>query len=100
MMYLLDKSHTHKINFAKDLRAQKLTKLEEEICRFDAVLDSIQKLMPDDMRVYDYIVQVRDAMFKLQQSMRGYEIVEFACSRLEDITMTEDIDYYSSWGDD
>ena len=43
----------------------KISRLEEEICRFDAVLDSIQKLMPEDMGVYDHIVQVRDAMFRL-----------------------------------
>jgi hypothetical protein len=51
--------------------------------------------MPDDMRVYDYIAHVRDAMFRLQQSMHGCEIVEFACSGLDDTTTTiEDIDNF------
>jgi predicted ATP-dependent serine protease len=64
----------------------KISRLEEENWRFDAVLDSIQKLMLEDTGVYDHIVQVRDAMFRLQQSMRGCEIAEFAYSGLDDIT--------------
>lgn len=63
----------------------KLTLLEEEICRFDRVLDRIQLLMPDDMRVYDHVVQVRDAVFRLQQSLHKCEIIEFACGGLDDV---------------
>ena len=77
-MCLVDKSHTHKINFATDLGAQKLTKLDEEIVRFDSVLDRIEKLMPEDLKVYDRIVEVRDAIFRLLQHMRGLDILEFA----------------------
>jgi hypothetical protein len=99
----INKAHSHKINFANDLHTQELTKLEEEIAQFDSVLDRIQRLMPEDMRVYDHIAQTRDAMFRLQQSMRGCEIVEFACSGLDDTTTTtteEDIDYFSWRRDD
>ena len=70
----------------------KISRLEEEICRFDAVLDSIQKLMPEDTGVYGHIVQIRDAMFRLQQSMHGCEIAEFACSGLDDITTATSTD--------
>jgi hypothetical protein len=70
----------------------KISRLEEEIRRFDTVLDSIQKLLPEYMGVYDHIVQVRDAMFRLQQSMRGCEIAEFACSGLDDITTATSTD--------
>ena len=75
-MCLVDKSHTHKINFATDLGAQKLTKLDEEIVRFDSVLDRIEKLMPEDLKVYDRIVEVRDAIFRLLQHMRGLDILK------------------------
>ena len=37
--------------------------------------------MPEDMGVYGHIVQVRDAIFRLQQIMHGCEIAEFACER-------------------
>jgi hypothetical protein len=68
------------LTVAEDSRTPnvKLTKLEQEIASFDSVLDWIQKLMPDNMRVYDYVVQARDAIFRLQQAMRGLEIIEFA----------------------
>ena len=57
----------------------KLTKLEEEIIRFDSVLDRIQKVMPiHDLRVYDKIAHVRDVIFQLQQMLHNCEIVEFA----------------------
>lgn len=75
----------------------KISRLEEEICRFDTVLDNIQKLMPEDMEVYDHIVQVRDAMFRLQQSMHGCEIAEFACSELDDIITATSKDDDSFW---
>jgi hypothetical protein len=61
----------------------KLTKLEQEIAHFDCVLDWIQKLMPDNLRVYDYVVQTRDAIFRLQQAMRGLEIIEFSAPWIE-----------------
>ena len=54
-----------------------MTVLEDEIARFDAVLDRIQKLMPQDMKVYDRVVEARDAVFRLQQKMQGCEIIEF-----------------------
>ena len=54
----------------------KISRLEDEIARFDAVLDHIQKLMPEDLKVYDRIAEARDAAFRLQQ-MRGCEIVVF-----------------------
>ena len=78
----------------------KISRLEEEIRRFDTVLDSIQKLMPEDMGVYGHIVQIRDAMFRLAQSMHGCEIAEFACSGLDDITATSTDDSFWRRDDD
>ena len=34
--------------------------------------------MPQDLKVYDRAVEARDVIFRLQQQMRGCEIVEFA----------------------
>lgn len=56
----------------------KLTKLDEEIVHFDSVLEQIQERMPEDLRVYEAIVQARDYIFRLQQIMHGCEIVVFA----------------------
>jgi hypothetical protein len=58
--------------------AIKITKLDEEIARFDAVLDRIQKMVFDDLDVYDRVVEVRDAVFRLHNQMHNCEIVEFA----------------------
>jgi hypothetical protein len=66
-----------------------LTLLEEEIAHFDAVLDRIQKLMPQDLKVYDRVVEARDVMFRLQQQMRGCEIVEFCAPWID----SDDISY-------
>jgi hypothetical protein len=66
-------------------RAKKISRLEDEIARFDAVLDQIQKLMPEDLKVYDRIVEARDAAFRLQQQMRGCEIVVLTNSGLDDV---------------
>jgi hypothetical protein len=63
----------------------KLTLFEEEICRFDSILERIQKVFSEDLKVYDRVVEVRDALFRLQQQMRGLQIVEFACSGLDDV---------------
>jgi len=76
----------------------KISTLEEEICRFDSMLDRLQKLMPEDIRVYDHIVEVRDTIFRLQQSMRGCEIVEFASSGLDDVITPAD--WFWRGGDD
>jgi hypothetical protein len=34
--------------------------------------------MPEDMKVYDRIVEAQDALFRLQQQMHGCDIVHFA----------------------
>lgn len=65
--------------------AIKISSLEEKIRDFDSTLVNIQELLSDDIRVYDNVVEARDAIFRLQQAMRGCEIVEFATSGLDDI---------------
>jgi hypothetical protein len=73
-----------------------LTKFESEIRRFDAVMDLIQKFMPDDCKVWDRIAVVRDAVFKLQQQLHGVEIEVFAAPWID----PEDIEFpYESPGD-
>ena len=79
------------ISFSSKTKTKKVIKLEEEIAHWDSVLDRIQKVMPEDMRVYDHVVQARDAAFRLQQAMRGCEIVEFATSGLDDMAYSESI---------
>lgn len=71
---------------ATQRRKIKISQLSLEIARFDGVLDRIQKLMPDDIEIYDRISEARDALFRLQNQMRGCEIVEFASSGLDDMT--------------
>jgi hypothetical protein len=66
-------------------RAIKISRFDDYIHAFDSVLDRIQKVMPDDLKVYERIVEARDAVFRLQQQMHGCEIVEFACSELDDV---------------
>ena len=83
-MCLVDKSHTHHIRFSKDLHAQTLTKLEEEIAMFDSVLDRIQRLILDSMHLYVHIIQIRHAIFRLEQGMQGCETVEFAAPWIEE----------------
>jgi hypothetical protein len=63
---------------ATNIKFSYLTKFESEIRRFDTEMDLIQKFMPDDWKVWDHIAVVRDAVFKLQQQLRGVEIEVFA----------------------
>jgi hypothetical protein len=53
------------------------TKLDEEIVRFDSVLDRIQKMLFEDMNVLDLIVEIRERIYRLHNLMHGCEIVEF-----------------------
>lgn len=91
-----------------------LTKLESEIRRFDRVMDLIQKFMPDDCKVWERIAVVRDAVFKLQQQLRGIDIEVFAAPWIDpqdigfpynspaDIFWNrreEDAEYYAEEGD-
>jgi hypothetical protein len=62
----------------------KISRLEDEIARFDAVLDHILKLMPEDLKVYDRIVEARDAAFRLQSQMHDCEITEFCNSGMDE----------------
>ena len=81
---------------ATNIKLSYLTKFESEIRRFDTVMDLIQKFMPDDWKVWDRIAVVRDAMFKLQQQLRGVEIEVFAAPWID----PEDIGFpYESPGD-
>lgn len=63
---------------ARAIKFSRLTKFEDEIKRFDAVLDRILRVMPQDVKVWDRVAEVRDAVFRLQQQLRGCEIAIFA----------------------
>lgn len=67
--------------------AIKISQLDEQIRAFDCVLDRIQILLSDDIAVYDYVVQARDAIFRLQQAIRGCEVIDSppATSGLDDM---------------
>ena len=81
---------------ATNIKFSYLTKFESEIRRFDTVMDLIQKFMPDDWKVWDRMAVVRDAVFKLQQQLRGVEIEVFAAPWID----PEDIGFpYESPGD-
>jgi hypothetical protein len=55
-----------------------LSSFDREIRNFDVTMDLIQEHMPEDLKVWDRIAVVRDAVFKLQQQLRGVEIEVFA----------------------
>jgi hypothetical protein len=55
----------------------KLAILEHEIVKFDSVLDRIQRHFPSDVRIWDYIANTRDALFRLQQSLHGLDVIDF-----------------------
>jgi hypothetical protein len=60
-------------------RAIKITRLsEEEIQVFDSKLGKIQTLVfpDDDLKVYDRICEVRDALFRLDSQIRGCDVAE------------------------
>ena len=54
-----------------------VTNLDEEIVHFDTILERIQEMMPEDFKIYNAIVSIRDYIFRLQQMMHGCEVVEF-----------------------
>jgi hypothetical protein len=62
---------------------RKLILLDEEIVRFDAVLNRIQRLMPEDIGLYALITLIRDTIFQLHNKMHHCEIVDFANSGLD-----------------
>ncbi|MDQ3969649.1 MAG: hypothetical protein M3275_14795 [Thermoproteota archaeon] len=61
----------------------KITRLDEGITRFDAVLDRIQKLLFGDLDVHQRIVEVRDAIFRLHNQMHNCVVEEFAAPLIE-----------------
>ncbi len=58
------------MTLAKDTKATaiKISRLEDYIQAFDSVLARIQKVMPDDLKVYRRIVEARDRKKKQQQA--------------------------------
>jgi hypothetical protein len=65
---------------AEDTKSKnlKFVKLDEEIVRFDRLLEELQDHVPEDMRAYQAIVSARDYIFRMQQIMHGVEIMDFA----------------------
>lgn len=74
---------TGKATQRRNISFSKLSKFDDEIKRFDAVMDRILKLLPEDLNVWDRIAEVRDAVFRLQQQLRGCEVAVFAAPWLD-----------------
>jgi hypothetical protein len=67
-------------------KAKKLTILDAEIKRFDAILADAQEHLSDykeDLEVYERIVNVRDSLYRLKAQMRDCVIVEFPAAGTE-----------------
>jgi hypothetical protein len=63
-----------------DLRISKLAGLqaiEYEIIRIDKTLDRIHELFPTDPQIRIFTARVNDALFELEQALRGLNIAEF-----------------------
>lgn len=57
--------------------------LEDEIVRFDTILEEIQESMTSDLRAYESIVTCRDYIFRMREVLRGCEVVHFATGNVE-----------------
>ena len=72
---------------------KKLSKLKEEIRRFDRVLEESQEHLCEDVDLYDRVVVVRDSIFRLQQQLHGCEkIIGFRSSGGEGLDNDDDDD--------
>jgi hypothetical protein len=66
-------------------RRKKITHLSEQILAFDSTtLTDIQLLFPDDLKVYNLVNEISDALFRLDSQMRGCDVAEF-CNRGMDV---------------
>jgi hypothetical protein len=55
-----------------------LSKISLEIVKFDTILEHVQELFPENTKIFDKIMHIRDSVFQLQQLTRGVEIEIFA----------------------
>jgi hypothetical protein len=76
-MTVEEDTHRSKLNVSQ------LANFDREIQRFDVIMDVIQEHMPETLEIWDRISQVRDAVFKLQQQLRGIDIEVFAAPWLD-----------------
>ena len=65
-------SHRFNIKLPK-----KITILDDEIARFDALLEGLQERFPEEYEIYERIVYVRDGLYRLKAQMRDCVIEEF-----------------------
>jgi hypothetical protein len=56
----------------------KVSKISLDLVYVDSVLDRIRKLFPKDLKVHHKIAVVQDALFQLEEQLRGLEIEVFA----------------------
>ncbi|MDQ3852743.1 MAG: hypothetical protein M3299_07915 [Thermoproteota archaeon] len=61
----------------------KLSKISLDIATVDGILDRIQKLFPEDLKVYDRIAEARDAFFRLESQIRGVEVEVFCAAWID-----------------
>ena len=52
--------------------------LQYEIRRFDSMLDAIQRYYPENEQTWDIISNIRDGVFRLQQTLRKCNTIDFS----------------------
>ena len=65
-----------KCNKAKKVSLVTDSELQQEIRHFDTVLDTIQQYYPEHEEMWDYIANIRDDVFRLQQVLRKCKVVD------------------------
>ena len=88
-MTLAEDRNSHNLKFSE------LSNFDMEIRRFDVVMDLIQEHTPEDWEVWDCISGMRDAVFKLQNQMKGMKIEVFAAPWIEPFDEDDDLLYSS-----
>ena len=61
-----------------DISITKIRKAQDEIRKFDTVLDDIQKLFPLSTKIGDLTANARYDLFVLMQAMRGLEDIDYS----------------------
>lgn len=70
---------TARASSKKDTNSQliNIAELEHEIVKFDRVLECVLRYFPEDTRIWDSVANSRDALFRLQQSLHGLDVIDF-----------------------
>ena len=80
-----------------DINISRLASFELEIVRFYTVLDRIQDYFLEETRIWDFIANTREWMFRLQQAMRGLDMIDFTSSSADPWI---DLQCTNRWGEE